>query len=93
MQYVVKKKPKRCSIVYRISRTDFPAIVYRQFPRIVPEDNAVDNFVLGSGTLFNIPGYSNIQIHTSMDDMEMIRGDWDRVGQSLLDGVIMLSKQ
>lgn len=93
MQYVIKKKSKKSSITYRISRSDLPVVIYKQIPRIVPEDSALDNFILGAGTLFGIPGGPNIQIRTSMDDMEMIRGDWDRVGQSIFDGVIALTKR
>lgn len=94
MDIVINKNEDGNVISYQIDKGDVRIVVDRETPfmfQIMPKTQL---FFKGVGTLFNIPGgFNTIQLGSKNTDGFAIQKDWERVGQSMYDGIILFNEQ
>ena len=79
---IVVKKNGKMKKIYQIFITDTHVVQLEEMSSLVLD---------GAGSVFCISGYPHpTRIGSLHSDSNAIRWDWKRVGQSLLDGTVML---
>ena len=88
---IVVKKNGKMKKIYQIFITDTHVVQLEEMSSLVQFKSKRKAFLDGAGSVFCISGYPHpTRIGSLHSDSNAIRWDWKRVGQSLLDGTVML---
>lgn len=89
MKVIVTKSVKGNIPYYRFLAGPGIIIHSKLISPVINEQSSSLSFFKGMGSLLNVAGPNTPIIYrSSKGDLTAIRRDWERVGQSLLDGVI-----
>lgn len=94
MDIIIKKTENKNTTSYQINKEEFQIVFNREIPYTFQIGTKVEHFFKGIGTLYNIPGsFKPICLGSKHTDALSLQMDWERVGQSVYDGMIMFNQQ